>query len=549
MNKLGWQFIRLVAVFTLALGNSSTAEVSAASNIYYISAVGSDTNSGTFSAPFKTFAKAVSVLRPGDTLQVQAGTYYESLTLSTSGTESAPITVIGNGATLNMRGVKANGIAISGNHVRVSKFEVIGATDFGIVVTGKKVLVENNLIHDNVTRNGVGTCGLSPSWGSGLKVRVGGEDITFRNNTIYNNCGEGIAVTRGITALIENNTLYDNFGVNIYVDNSSYVTIQNNLSYCMGTHLWNGNRAVGIGLGEELYTSWGAQRHDILIVGNTIRDCSIGIAAFESDVSGTLTNVTITNNRVPSGQVRSISIYSLLNRNVSVSNNTVFNPIIVYQTAGVTLRDNTIGTTTCNPEVEDCPIFADVPRTHPYVTEIEALYTAGLTGGCGTSPLLFCPHIYMSRAQIAVFTMRAEFGIAYAPPPPPYVFRDDWSQSPWGERWANGMFQAGLTAGCNVALKLFCPESRSTRGEIAVFGLRLKYGRAYNPPPAQGTVFADLTDVNHWATAWAEQAYAEGLLPDCGLDGASGKPMFCDYELVTRGFGASVIAKAKGLVP
>lgn len=538
-----------MAVFGLAFGSISTPEVSADSNIYYVSTVGSDTNSGTFSAPFKTFARAVSVLRPGDTLHAQAGTYYESLTLSTSGTESAPITVIGNGATLNMEGAKANGIAISGNHVRVSKFEVIGARDFGIVVTSKNVLVENNIIHDNVTRNGVGTCGLSTSWGSGLKVRVGGENITIRNNTIYNNCGEGIAVTRGITALIENNTVFDNFGVNIYVDNSPYVTIQNNLSYCMGTHLWNGNRAVGIGLGEELYTSWGAQRHDILIVGNTIMDCSTGVAAFESDVSGTLTNVTITNNRVPSGQDRSISLYTLLNRNISVSNNGVFNAIYVYQTAGVTLNNNAISTMTCNPEVEECPIFADVLRTHPYVTEIEALYTAGLTGGCGTNPLLFCPHLYMSRAQIAVFTMRAEFGIDYTPPLPPYLFRDDWSQSPWGESWANGMFQAGLTAGCNVALKLFCPESLSTRGEIAVFGLRLKYGRAYNPPPARGTIFADLTDVNHWATAWAEQAYAEGLIPDCGLDGASGKPMFCNYELVTRGFGASVIAKAKGLVP
>ena len=37
---------------------------------YYVSTTGKDTNTGTSSAPFRTFAKAVSVLKPGDTLQV-----------------------------------------------------------------------------------------------------------------------------------------------------------------------------------------------------------------------------------------------------------------------------------------------------------------------------------------------------------------------------------------------------------------------------------------------------------------------------------------------
>ncbi len=117
--------------------------------------------------------------------------------------------------------------------------------------------------------------------------------------------------------------------------------MQNNLSYCTGTHLRNGNTATGIALGEEFYTGWGAQLHDAFISGNTITNCRTGIAVFESNVGGTLTNVTITNNSVPSGQVRSISLQTLTNQNVVVSYNTVFNTLYVLQSAGVTLVGGT----------------------------------------------------------------------------------------------------------------------------------------------------------------------------------------------------------------
>ena len=357
MNKLLHRSIGFMMALVLTLGSHYSALASGAagieisgqqipllnSNIYYVSTTGLDTNSGSATAPFKTFAKAVSVLTAGDTLQVTAGTYIETLTLSKSGTNIAPITVVGNGAILNMQGLGQNGITISGSYIHVSGFEVIGAIDFGILATGKYDVIENNSVHDNVTKNGVGICGISTSWGSGVKVRVGGENTTIRNNTVYNNCGEGIAVTRGVVAVVENNTTYDNFSVNIYVDNSPFVTVQNNVSHCTGTHLRDGSRATGIALGEESYSGWGAQLHDILITSNQITDCRTGIAVFASNVGGTLTNMTLSSNRVPSGQSRSISLQTLTNQNILVANNTLFNSIYISQTTGVTLVGNIIG--------------------------------------------------------------------------------------------------------------------------------------------------------------------------------------------------------------
>jgi len=196
--------------------------------------------------------------------------------------------------------------------------------------------------------------------------------------------------------------------------------------------------------------------------------------------------------------------------------------------------------------ITKAPTFSDVPFSHPYALYIEILYANGYTGGCSTNPLMFCPEVVMDRAQAAVFMMRGNFGSSYMPPSvPSHFFADSWANAPWGETWAEAMFTNGLTAGCLASPLKFCPDDQLTNAQAAVFGLRLKYGLAYIPPTVSGSVFADLTDVNFWGTNWAEQAYADGLIPACGTSG--GKPKFCPDALVNRGFGASIIVKAKNL--
>lgn len=57
------------------------------------------------------------------------------------------------------------------------------------------------------------------------------------------------------------------------------------------------------------------------------------------------------------------------------------------------------------------PTFADVATTDPYYKEVEAIYKAGFTNGCGTDAatgkLKFCPTDNLSRAALAVFTYNA----------------------------------------------------------------------------------------------------------------------------------------------
>jgi len=193
--------------------------------------------------------------------------------------------------------------------------------------------------------------------------------------------------------------------------------------------------------------------------------------------------------------------------------------------------------------------FVDVPPTHPYFQQIEALYAAGYTGGCQTTPLMFCPSLTMDRAQSAVFMLRGNFGSGYVPVTPIHFFKDNWSRLRWAEGWAESMYLEGLTAGCKPSPLQFCPNDILTNAQIAVFGLRLKYGMSYQPPLATGTLFADMKDPGFWATSWAEQAYLDGLIPACGTDLATGKPKFCPNALVDRGFGSYVIVTAKNLLP
>jgi len=51
--------------------------------------------------------------------------------------------------------------------------------------------------------------------------------------------------------------------------------------------------------------------------------------------------------------------------------------------------------------------FNDVPTDHPFFQYIQALVSAGVTGGCNASPPLYCPDNPLTRGQMAVFLSKA----------------------------------------------------------------------------------------------------------------------------------------------
>jgi uncharacterized repeat protein (TIGR02543 family) len=174
----------------------------------------------------------------------------------------------------------------------------------------------------------------------------------------------------------------------------------------------------------------------------------------------------------------------------------------------------------------DTSTFADVPTTYWAWRHIEAIYMAGITGGCGTAPLIYCPTAPVTRAQMAVFILKAKYGAAYVPPDATGTIFLDVPANHWAGKWIEALAAEGITTGCGN--NNYCPNAAVTRDQMAVFLLRGKYGNTYAPPPVgDSTGFGDVPP-NYWAAAWIKELAAQGITGGCGNGN------YCPKAVVTR---------------
>jgi len=52
------------------------------------------------------------------------------------------------------------------------------------------------------------------------------------------------------------------------------------------------------------------------------------------------------------------------------------------------------------------PYFTDVPPSDPFFNYVQEMYYLGITTGCSTNPLMYCPTEILTRGQMAVFVVR-----------------------------------------------------------------------------------------------------------------------------------------------
>jgi len=184
--------------------------------------------------------------------------------------------------------------------------------------------------------------------------------------------------------------------------------------------------------------------------------------------------------------------------------------------------------------------FGDVPTSYWAWSWIERLYYNGITSGCGTNPLRFCPMGGVTRDQMAVFLLKAEHGSGYRPPAASGVFQDV-PASFWAAAWIEQLYAEGVTTGCSASPLLYCPSGSVTRDQMAVFLLKAKHGGAYLPPAASG-VFADVP-ISYWAAAWIEQLRSEGITSGC----SSSPLQYCPMQAVPRDQMAVLLSRAFNL--
>jgi parallel beta-helix repeat protein len=260
----------------------------------------SDSGSGTIDAPYCTIGAAAHVVGAGQTVQVAGGSYPEAVTVSTSGTSSAPIVfTAAPGATVTLSG-SANGFTVSGKSwVTVNGFTVTTTSTRGIYVSSSSnITISNNHVSysgspvsgstasgiylTNVTDSLVAGNTADHNTYAGIEVAGGSTRDEVRGNTTFANASgytrraPGIRIYGAPGNTVDGNVTHDNedSGIECY-SGANNTLIYDNISYNNGDH------------GIDDYVTTGQR-----IISNTVyKNVTAGI-----NVEGGSTGATIANN-------------------------------------------------------------------------------------------------------------------------------------------------------------------------------------------------------------------------------------------------------------
>ena len=334
-SRTGFKFSSLLTLILLTLLLTIAGESYAAT--YYVSPTGYDTAPGTSSAPWATFAHAMTVVGAGDTLYLMNGTYTQPLNISKSGTSSAYITVKAmneGSAIVSTTYSQGSAMTINGSYVEVDGInfrnsgtyssDVYCATDTslgvvnGISVWGSYVNIRR------CTINGASGCN-SATIGAGYGTNVLMEDcaasgggrvvlnIQSGNNYIIRRCwlnwtgpNTGGGDTMNISQTYgTNNTIFENcIGTNFTSTNAQGYTTWGHYGSISGNAFY----------GNIMYNS-----------GNTVQGAFVDAAETGYTVSGTIfsNNVSIENG---TGGQAAESINASYSNGSVFTNNTFVSP-------------------------------------------------------------------------------------------------------------------------------------------------------------------------------------------------------------------------------
>jgi hypothetical protein len=296
--------------------------------VYYVSPIGSDTNSGTENQPWRTIQKAADTLVAGDTVYVKSGTYSEQVIPKNSGSADHYITYVvypGDAVTIDGTSVSPEeGKDLFGlfdiaekSYIKVSGFRIVNAKNAGVLAKmSSHIIIEKNYTYNTVS-SGIGI------WNS--------NDILVDDNEIELACNDGgqemITIARTDTFEVRNNRVHHGGpgtiggeGIDIK-DGSSNGRVYSN-------HIHNLINRPGI-----YVDAWDKYTHDINVFQNTIYDIDAYGLALASEEGGLLENIYVYNNVFYNNMIVGIGISNCCGdpptghpiHNIRIINNTVYN--------------------------------------------------------------------------------------------------------------------------------------------------------------------------------------------------------------------------------
>lgn len=307
-------------LFWLSLGQADAA-------LYTVSPTGNDTNPGSDAAPWRTLTHAASVAVAGDTVELLSGTYAERVTLTRSGTASAPIvfcaragnTPVINGSTLSTVSGWTPLVWLAGvSHVTIEGIEFTGLTTatknhvpIGILVTGSGdgVNLLNNHIHH------LGTTYTGANGGDAHGIAIYGDSTTpitglvIRSNHLHDltlGSSEALVINGNVDGfLVESNRVDDcnNIGIDAigHEDTCPDPAQDAARNGIIRSNTVTGIRSYGNPAYGNNYSAGGIYvdgGRDILIERNTVSGCDIGIELASEHAGQSTSGVHVRNNVV-----------------------------------------------------------------------------------------------------------------------------------------------------------------------------------------------------------------------------------------------------------
>ena len=334
---------------------ASTSVLAQTGSSFYVAKTGSDTNSGSYTAPWLTIQHAANSVTAGATVYVESGVYNESVNFPASGTAANHITFTNYPG--QSPAIDGTGLAVSGtqglinivnqSYITVNGFEIrnyttskASLTPAGIWVTGSGTGVQllNNVVHNITT--------TSEKNGNAFGIAVYGTSstpitqLTISGNQVYSlktGESESMNVDGNVTYFtISNNIVHDNDNIGIDAigfegvgptgyDQAKYGEVSGNTVYNISgiNNPGEGNSYDADGL----YCDGCAY---VIFERNTVYACDLNMEAASEHKGHSSSYVTIRNNLFYDGNTVGVSIGGYSNTvgasdHVVIVNNTLYN--------------------------------------------------------------------------------------------------------------------------------------------------------------------------------------------------------------------------------
>ena len=162
-------------------------------------------------------------------------------------------------------------------------------------------------------------------------------------------------------------------------------------------------------------------------------------------------------------------------------------------------------------------VFEDLQDVHWARAAAETLYTLGITDGCRSEPLFFCPDCLLPRSHAAAFTARA-LQLPERHPTSP-TFADVPADHPF-YGVIEALYAADYVSGCGSEPLRFCPDAELSRAESATLMARMlgAGGLAVEPPS-----FSDCA-AGAWYTPFVERVRAACIATGSRSSGRPTRP-------------------------